>query len=61
VVNGLRLSGELGMPDGNRWADFPSLNGPRSSRCPHGRRGAAAIQVDCTMSAGFPGYTAGWL
>jgi SAM-dependent methyltransferase len=61
AANGLRLTGELGMPDGSHWADFPSLNGPKIVPLPPRPAGAAAVQVDYTMSAGFPGFGAGWV
>jgi protein arginine N-methyltransferase 7 len=61
AANGLRLTGELGMPDGSRWTDFPSLNGPKIVPLPPRPPGSAAVQVSYTMSAGFPGFEARWV
>jgi predicted RNA methylase len=60
-VNGLRLTGEMAMPDGTTAGDFPSLNGPKVVPLPPRPAGAAAVRLDYTMSAGFPGFTAAWV
>ncbi|MFL6027502.1 MAG: methyltransferase domain-containing protein [Friedmanniella sp.] len=61
AVNGLRLTGEMGMPDGGACADFPSLNGPKIVPLPARPEGAAAVRLSYTMSAGFPGFDASWV
>jgi SAM-dependent methyltransferase len=61
AVNGLRLTGAMGMPDGRRCADFPSLNGPKIVPLPPRPPGSSAVQVSYVMSAGFPGFQAVWV
>jgi SAM-dependent methyltransferase len=61
AVNGVRLTGELELPDGSRAADFPSLNGPKTVPLPARPAAAQAVRLDYTMSAGFPGFEARWV
>ena len=61
AVNGLRLTGELGMPDGTRCTEFPSLNGPKIVPLTPRPAGAEAVEVRYTMSAGFRGFQPRWV
>lgn len=59
-VNGLRLTGELAMPDGRRCGEFASLNGPKVLPLPPRPAGATAITLGYTMGAGMAGLDVGW-
>ncbi len=60
-ANGLRLTGELGMPDGTTAGGFPSLNGPKIIPLPERPDAASAVEVRYTMSGGFGGFDARWV
>ncbi|GAA1431828.1 hypothetical protein GCM10009616_19830 [Microlunatus lacustris] len=59
-VNGLRLTGELGMPDGRVCGEFASLNGPKVLPLPTRPVGARALRLGYTMAAGLAGLEVEW-
>lgn len=59
-INGLRLTGELMMPDGRRCGEFASLNGPKVVPLPVRPHGATALTLGYTMAAGLAGLDVGW-
>jgi len=60
-VTGLRLTGELGMPDGSRAGEFPSLNGAKVVPLPPRPADATAVELAYQMSAGFGALDARWV
>ena len=60
-VNGLRLTGKLGMPDGRVCGEFASLNGPKVLPLPARPAGSTAVRLAYTMSEGLAGLEVGWL
>ncbi len=59
-VNGLRLTGELAMPDGRVCGEFASLNGPKVLPLPPRPARARAVRLAYTMGAGMAGLEAEW-
>jgi SAM-dependent methyltransferase len=59
-ANGLRLTGELGMPDGSTSTEFASLNGPKIVPLPPRPAGAELLAVEYLLSGGFANFTMAW-
>jgi len=60
-VNGLRLTGELRMPDGRVCGEFASLNGPKVLPLPTRPAGSRAVTLGYTMAGGLAGLEVGWV
>ncbi|GAA1829387.1 50S ribosomal protein L11 methyltransferase [Microlunatus capsulatus] len=60
-VNGLRLTGEMVMPDGRVCGEFASLNGPKVLPLPPRPAGAAAVRLGYTMAGGLAGLDLAWV
>lgn len=59
-VNGLRLTGELRMPDGRVLGEFPSLNGPKVLPLPPRPAQGRAVRLGYTMGQGMAGLEVHW-
>ena len=61
ATNGLRLTGQMVMPDGRLLGDFPSLNGPKIVPLPTRPPGSTAVQLHYELSGGFRAFELTWL
>ncbi|SDT08827.1 methyltransferase, FkbM family [Friedmanniella luteola] len=60
-VNGLRVTGELEMPDGRVCGEFASLNGPKVLPLPVRPAGSRALRLGYTMAEGLAGLEVAWV
>jgi hypothetical protein len=60
-VNGLRVTGEMAMPDGRVCGEFASLNGPKVLPLPPRPAGASAVRLAYTMAESLAGLEAAWV
>lgn len=60
-TNGLRLTGQMVMPDGRSLGEFPSLNGPKTVPLPSRPAGSTAVELEYRLSGGFAAFEVTWL
>jgi predicted RNA methylase len=60
AVNGLRLTGEMRMPDGRVCGEFASLNGPKVVPLPVRPVGTSAVRLGYVMAGGLAGLEVAW-
>jgi hypothetical protein len=60
-VNGLRVTGELVMPDGRVCGEFASLNGPKVLPLPTRPAASRAVRLGYTMAEGLAGLEIAWV
>lgn len=60
-TTGLRLTGQMVMPDGQHLGEFPSLNGPKVVPLPPRPAGSTALELRYQLSGGFRAFEMIWL